>query len=158
MIVGGYAVRWDWDAAQGLFLRSQLGSTHELTDGQVSTNNVVVLVVPYGTSPFGGPEAQTDRHRRRRRVQQRPQDRGHVDARQSPEDPWTLEAGGQPILLAPGRTWVELVDERNAHRRLTPVPTSGRSVSGLQRSPQIVEAGWREPPAERRVGVGTLVS
>jgi hypothetical protein len=29
-------------------------------------------------------------------------------------DPWTLEtADGQPILLVPGRTWVELVDSDN---------------------------------------------
>ena len=52
-------VRWDWDAA-GLFLRSQLGSPHELTDGQASADTVVVLVLDYGTSPAGGgPEAQT---------------------------------------------------------------------------------------------------
>ena len=112
MLVGGYAVRWDWDAAQGLFLRSQLGSEHEATDGQVSTNNVVVLVVPYGTSPFGGPESQTVGtgvavvYSDGRKIE-------GTWTRANPEDPWTLEAGGQPILLAPGRTWVELVDESN---------------------------------------------
>ena len=60
MMVGSYDVRWDWDATQGLFLRSQLGSTHELTDGQASADSVVVLVMEYGESPAGGgPEAQT---------------------------------------------------------------------------------------------------
>ena len=60
MMVGSYDVRWDWDATQRLFLRSQLGSPHELADGQASANSVIVLVVPYGTSPAGGgPEAQT---------------------------------------------------------------------------------------------------
>ena len=112
MQVGGYAVRWDWDAAQGLFLRSQLGSEHEATDGRVNTNNVVVLVVPYGTSPFGGPESQTVGtgvavvYSDGRKIE-------GTWTRTNPEDPWTLEAGGQPILLAPGRTWVELVDESN---------------------------------------------
>ena len=34
-------------------------------------------------------------------------------SRDNPTDPFTLEANGQPILLAPGRTWVELVDEQH---------------------------------------------
>ena len=112
MQVGGYGVRWEWDGAQGLFLRSQLGSEHEATDGRVSTNNVVVLVVPYGTSPFGGPESQTVGngpavvYSNGRKIE-------GTWSRPNPQDPWTLEAGGQPILLAPGRTWVELVDQDN---------------------------------------------
>ena len=28
--------------------------------------------------------------------------------RETPADPFTLDAGGQPILLQPGRTWVEV--------------------------------------------------
>jgi hypothetical protein len=112
MAVGGYPVRWDWDAAQGLFLRSQLGSEHDATDGRLGTNNVVVLVVPYGTSPFGGPESQTIGsgvavvYSNGRKIE-------GTWTRENPQDPWTLEANGQPILLAPGRTWVELVDEGN---------------------------------------------
>ena len=34
-------------------------------------------------------------------------------SRQNPTDQFSLEAGGQPILLAPGRTWVELVDAQH---------------------------------------------
>jgi Protein of unknown function (DUF3048) N-terminal domain/Protein of unknown function (DUF3048) C-terminal domain len=112
MMVGGYSVRWDWDATAGLFLRSQRGSPHELTDGQASTNNVVVLVVPYGTSPFGGPESQTVGTGAAVVYSNGSKFEG-TWTRQSPEDPWTLEANGQPILLAPGRTWVELVDSDN---------------------------------------------
>src|SRR5262245_56329614 len=60
MSVGSYDVRWDWNDTLGLFLRSQLGAPHQLTDGQASTKSVVVLVVDYGTSAAGGgPEAQT---------------------------------------------------------------------------------------------------
>jgi hypothetical protein len=33
--------------------------------------------------------------------------------RANPEDPWTLEMAGGPLLLAPGRTWVELAEENN---------------------------------------------
>jgi len=113
MMVGSYDVRWDWDATQRLFLRSQLGSAHELTDGQASANTVIVLVVPYGTSPAGGgPEAQT--------LGSGPAviyTAGHkiegVWTRQSATEPFHLEAAGQPVLITPGRTWVELVDAQH---------------------------------------------
>ena len=36
-----------------------------------------------------------------------------MDAGPSATEPFTLEANGQPILIAPGRTWVELVDADN---------------------------------------------
>jgi hypothetical protein len=111
MMVGSYQVRWDWDAGQGLFLRSQLGGPHQLTDGQASANNVIVLVVPYGQSPADhrSPEAQTIGsgpavvYSNGRKI-------AGTWTRVNPEDPWTLESGGETIQLAPGRTWVELVD------------------------------------------------
>ena len=113
MTVGDYNVRWDWNPTRHLFLRSQLGSPHDLTDGQASANTVVVLVVEYGVSPAGGgPEAQTlgtgaaivysDGHKIE-----------GTWSRQNATDPFRLEAAGQPILIAPGRTWVELVDQSN---------------------------------------------
>ena len=113
MLVGSYDVRWDWDATQGLFLRSQLGSAHELTDGRASADSVVVLVLEYGTSPAGGgPEADTLGsgaavvYSDGRKIE-------GTWSRDDPTDPFTLRAGGQPILLAPGRTWVELVDQQH---------------------------------------------
>jgi hypothetical protein len=113
MLVGSYNVRWDWDATQGLFLRSQLGSAHELTDGRASADNVVMLVLEYGTSPAGGgPEANTLGsgaavvYSDGRKIE-------GAWSRDNSTDPFTLEAGGQPILLAPGRTWVELVDQQH---------------------------------------------
>ena len=113
MMVGSYDVRWDWDATQRLFLRSQLGSPHELADGQASANTVIVLVVPYGTSPAGGgPEAQTIGtgaavvYTAGHKIE-------GTWTRQSATEPFQLEAGGQPILIAPGRTWVELVDAQH---------------------------------------------
>lgn len=113
MLVGDYDVRWDFDASRGLFLRSQLGAPHMLTDGQASATSVVVLVVPYGASAAGGgPEAQTlgtgaavvysDGHKIE-----------GTWTRGAATEPFHLEANGQPILLAPGRTWVELVDDQN---------------------------------------------
>ena len=113
MMVGSYDVRWDWDATQRLFLRSQLGSPHELADGQASANSVIVLVVPYGTSPAGGgPEAQTIGTGAAVVYTAGPKIEG-TWTRQSATEPFHLEAGGQPILIAPGRTWVELVDDQH---------------------------------------------
>ena len=106
-------MRWDWDATLGLWMRSQRGSTHESTDGQASTNNVVVLVVPYGTSPYGGPESQTVGSGRAVVYSQRQEGRGHLDPRDRRRPVDVASADGQPILLAPGRTWVELVDSDN---------------------------------------------
>ena len=109
--IGGYSVNWAWDAAQGLFLRSQNGSTHDTNTGQASANTVIVLSVPYGQSPAGGvPEAQTT-------------GTGSVVVytaghkiegtwiRNDASEPFSLtDASGAPILLSPGRTWVELAD------------------------------------------------
>ncbi len=105
--VGGVSVNWTWDAAAGLFLRSESGSPHQLTDGQVSTNNVVVLMVPYGQSPAGGPEAQTTGTGSAVVYSNGLKSEG-IWTRQSPQEPFTLEAGGAPIQLTPGRTFVEL--------------------------------------------------
>jgi hypothetical protein len=105
--IGGVNVNWAWDAELGLFMRSENGSPHELTDGQASTNNVVVLLVPYATGPAGGPEAQTIGsgdvvvYSTGRKIE-------GTWTRANPADPFTLEANGQPIVLQPGRTWVEL--------------------------------------------------
>jgi hypothetical protein len=109
MSVGSYDVRWDWDALQGLFLRSQLGSPHELTDGQASADNVVVLVVAYGEDPAGGPRAQTVGSGTAFVYSQGTKVEGSW-SRATATAPFTLQANGAPILLSPGRTWVELVD------------------------------------------------
>ena len=108
--MAGRNVSWAWDAEQGLFLRSVNGDTHDTTTGQFSTNNVVVLVVPYGHSADGNPEAQSV---------------GTGDAvvyanglktegtwtREDASEPFTLTDGsGDPILLTPGRTVVELAE------------------------------------------------
>lgn len=113
MMVGSYPVRWDWDPQQG-FLRSQFGAPHQLTDGQASANTVVVLVVQYLRSPVDSrsPEAQTvgggptSVYNNGRKIE-------GTWTRAQPTDPFTLESGGEPILIAPGRTWVELVDDQH---------------------------------------------
>jgi len=108
--IGGRSVDWAWDAGSGLFQRSQQGSPHSTSTGQFTTNNVVVLMVPYGASAAdsNSPEAQTV---------------GSGDAivyagglktvgtwtREDQSQPFTLtDASGNPILLRAGRTVVEL--------------------------------------------------
>jgi hypothetical protein len=112
MTVGSYDVRWDWNASRGLFLRSQLGHPHELSDGQASADNIVVLVLEYGTNPDGVPEAQTVGSGVAVVYSNGLKTEG-TWTRQSPTDPFTLAANGQPILLVTGRTWVELVDDQH---------------------------------------------
>lgn len=110
--MGGNPVRWEWDPGTSSYLRSQGGQAHELTDGRASANNVVVMVTGYRPSSVDArsPEAITvgsgfafvfsDGH-----YQVGVWERGDRAA------PITLTTpDGDPIELAPGRTWVELAD------------------------------------------------
>jgi len=107
----GLAIRWEYDAAKGVYLRTSDGVEHrDALDGQVNTDNVVVLSVVYKPSGADArsPEAQTV---------------GSGDAmvftqgvvvhgtwtRATRLAPFTLtDDSGNPILLTPGRSWVEL--------------------------------------------------
>jgi len=101
--------RWDWDASQGLYLRSTQGQPHmDRNSGQVSTNNVVVLEMNYLPGISGSPDAQT-----------LGTGEAHVFTggnyihgtwtRNDIHDPFTLTADdGTTIQLTPGRTFVEL--------------------------------------------------
>jgi hypothetical protein len=104
-------VHWAWDAGQGLWIRSEYGAPHVDAAGvPVNAANVVVQFVPYTSSSADArsPEAVTV---------------GEGDAwiftdgklvfghwsRPDVNKPATFtDAGGQPVLLTPGRTWIEL--------------------------------------------------
>jgi hypothetical protein len=102
-------VRWDWNAAKGLYYRTMEGSRHmDRNSGQVSTNNVVVLAMEYAPGISGSPDAQT---------------LGKGEAfvftggnyihgtwtRNDIHDPFALVADdGSIIQLQPGRTFIEL--------------------------------------------------
>ena len=85
---------------------------HQVTDGQVGTNNVLVLAVPYQASAAdsNSPEAQS--------IGSGPaflyvngQKVEGTWSRASRTDPFTLtDTNGAPIRLNAGRTFVELVD------------------------------------------------
>jgi len=102
-------VRWDWNAADGVYYRTMEGSRHmDRNSGQVSTNNVVVLAMEYAPGISGSPDAQT---------------LGSGEAfvftggnyihgtwtRNDIHDPFSLVADdGSAIQLQQGRTFIEL--------------------------------------------------
>ena len=111
LTMSGTRVLWVWDAGSSTWLRTQDGTPHRANSGQqVAAANVVVLATPYAMSAADAhsPEAQTvgtgvawifTAGRLVRGIWTR----SLVDA------PWTLtDSVGRPILLTPGRTWLEL--------------------------------------------------
>lgn len=110
----GLQVGWTWNAATGAYTRTSDGVVHEdALSGPVTTENLVVMTVSYRPSPADArsPEAQTI---------------GSGDALVLTdgvvvEGTWTrpdrlspivlTSQDGQPILLTPGRTFVELARE-----------------------------------------------
>ena len=105
--------RWDYDAAGGRYLRSEYGEPHmsELT-GQVSADNVVVLLVEYRQSTIDAksPEAVTVGSGQAFIFTDGVVRTG-VWQRSSNTDTWNLytdETLSEPLGLSEGRTWVEL--------------------------------------------------
>ncbi len=104
-----YRVGWTWNAATGLYERQQNGRADNGPNGDLATtNNVVVLHMVYNAGISGSPDAQSV---------------GTGEAwvftggnlvhgtwtRADRLDTFTLTADdGSPILLTPGRTFIEL--------------------------------------------------
>jgi hypothetical protein len=104
-------IHWQWDPAKQLYIRSEYGAPHMDASGQpVSTNNVIFQFVPYSQSPADArsPEAETV---------------GKGNAiiftggkvilgqwtRPQPSKPAVFtDVNGKPILVARGRSWIEL--------------------------------------------------
>jgi Protein of unknown function (DUF3048) N-terminal domain/Protein of unknown function (DUF3048) C-terminal domain len=110
--VGISSVRWEFSPQCICYLRSQYGSAHELTDGQATTDNVVVLVTGYRPSYVDArsPEAITVA-----RGKAFVMSRGHLQIgtweRKFNTDPVRLfRKNGRLMEIGPGRTWVELAD------------------------------------------------
>jgi len=108
---GNNPIVWSWHASAGQYFRSQYRGAHETATGQANATTVIVVAVPYGPSPAAeySPEAQTVGtgdaivYSNGRRVE-------GTWTRDSPTSTFTLEADGEPILIPPGRTWIEVVD------------------------------------------------
>ncbi len=113
--------RWTFDPKSGNYLRFQGGKAHnDAALGQVNADNVVVLVVDYVQSKIYAPSpvAQTTRYRRGLFVFSDGKVVHGTWTRDDRLKPFALTADdGTPILLTPGRTWVELarVDSTTPH-------------------------------------------
>lgn len=128
VVMSGYSnPRWTWDAGSGTWLRSEGSSDAVTADGaRLAATNVITLrvnLVDTGTRDAAGsavPETVMV-------------DSGQalvatggktIEAtwsKTADDEPVTLTtADGQPVLLAPGRTWIELVP--NSSGSVTAVP------------------------------------
>lgn len=108
----GLAIEWRYDAASGSYLRSNGGTPHNdaLTGTQINTQNVIVMVVDYQPSPAdaNSPEAQTIGSGEALIFTGGTLQRG-MWSRTDRLSPISFTDGaGNPLLLTPGRTWVEL--------------------------------------------------
>ncbi len=104
---------WVYDAASGAYLRSEGGQPHVSQEGvQANATNVVVLRAAAGYAPVGGAESFTIQ------LENTAGDLTLLSGGKAIPGKWT-KAGvndpfvftttdGKPLLLNPGKTWVEL--------------------------------------------------
>jgi hypothetical protein len=107
----GLAVEWRYDPDTDQYARTNGGQVHsDALSGPITSQNVIVMVVVYRPSPVDArsPEAQTIGSGEALVFTGGVLVRG-TWTRTDRYSPITLtDAGGNPILLTPGRTWVEL--------------------------------------------------
>jgi hypothetical protein len=110
----GLKVRWTWDSFAGSYERSTDGIVHEDSlSGPITTENVVVMTVAYRPSPADArsPEAQTIGTGDAMVLTGGVVERG-TWTRADRLSPVVLTSeSGDPVLLTPGRTWVELAQD-----------------------------------------------
>jgi hypothetical protein len=128
--LGGYDVSYAWDPASATWKRFVHGEPHVVVGGeQIAPTNVVVQFTVYDGESSAQTVGEGDvwvfadgRVRRGRWFRpDREQPARYVDA------------NGQPILLRPGRTWVELLPSEYA-ADVEPVPVSGPQSGAATRS------------------------
>jgi hypothetical protein len=109
---GNNPVRWTWDPNANGYVRDQRGTAHVDADGnRVTAQNVLLLMTPYGQSPFDhrSPEAHSVGSGEAWVLSGGTVTHG-TWTRPSREVPYALaDDEGNPIALAPGQTWVELL-------------------------------------------------
>ena len=106
-------VHWDWDPAQGLWIRSEYNAPHvDAAGAPVSAANVVVEFVPYRASPADrrSPEAVTVGEGDAWVFTDGKVILGHWSRPDASQPAVLTDADGQPVLLTPGRTWIELAE------------------------------------------------
>lgn len=104
-------VHWAWDAGQGLWIRSEYDAPHVDAAGvPVNAANVVVQFVPYTASSADArsPEAVTVGEGDAWIFTDGKLIFGHWSRPDVSKPATFTDAGGQPVLVTPGRTWIEL--------------------------------------------------
>ena len=110
--VGINPVRWDWSPQCRCYLRAQYGSSHDLTDGQATADNVVVLVTGYRPSYVDSrsPEAITVGEGKAFVMSEGRLQIGTWQRNVNTDPVRLFRKNGQLMEIDPGRTWVELAD------------------------------------------------
>ncbi len=104
-------VHWQWDPSKQLYIRNEYGAPHvDASGAPVSTNNVVFQFVPYSQSPADArsPEAETVGRGNALIFTGGKVILGHWTRPQPSKPAVFTDPNGKVVLLAPGRTWVEL--------------------------------------------------
>ncbi len=108
---------WEWDAGDGVWLRTEAGSPHVTADGtQLYATNVVVLWTDLRSNSSGGGSSVPET------IVVTDSGTGYVAVEDSyipitwskagQFDPYVLTTeAGDPVELVPGKTWVELVPQ-----------------------------------------------
>jgi hypothetical protein len=106
-------VHWQWVPALKVWVRSEYGAPHlDASGAPVSTNNVVFQFVPYHQSPADArsPEAETTGQGNAMVFTDGKVILGNWTRPSASKPAVFTDAKHQPILLTPGRTWVELAE------------------------------------------------
>lgn len=107
----GLQVEWTWDAATGKYGRKSAGVVHsDALNGPLTSENVLVLEVKYGTSAADvhSPEAQTIGNGTFQLYSRGKLFKGTWTRKDRVSTFVLTLADGSPALLTPGRTFVEL--------------------------------------------------
>ena len=111
LVMSGLSVEWRFDPASASYLRTNAGKPHnDAALGQVSTQNVVVMVVDYrpSSADANSPEAQTVGSGQALVISNGVVQVGTWTRADRLSPIVLVDAAGSPLELSPGRTWVEL--------------------------------------------------
>jgi hypothetical protein len=104
-------VHWTWDPAQAKYVRNEYGNPHlDAAGAPVTAENVVFQFVPYrqSSADANSPEAVSIGEGDAMIFSDGKVTLGHWSRPDASKPATITDAAGQPVLLTPGRTWIEL--------------------------------------------------
>jgi len=117
---GSSGASWDWDVASGTWKRGQNGSADvDVSGQQISAANVIIQLIPYQTDGYATGEGISPAPPIPKGLTVGNGDAVILTGGTAVHATWSkpapanitqyADSTGQPILLTPGQTWVELV-------------------------------------------------